>query len=229
MAEKLKKKPSFFSLKSFKGHKDVNVSPRTPTTPNGQETQFFRSHMSSKYSPNLPILECPICGTKIQVTGPNFLQNLPSNLYIDSLLQLVGISNDKPKTSTPPMTPATSFGQSVDLFAAGVRCTQCQTMCDSVDVTACEHCKMNTNAIISAVSWAQHLDDMRTQVESILKQLQSAAERLEHKVEHYKDRCERITEQITITADEKINAIIESKEKLLKEASDLQRSGTCRL
>ncbi|KAI8420146.1 hypothetical protein MSG28_008717, partial [Choristoneura fumiferana] len=173
------------------------------------------------YAADLPILECPICGTKIQVTGPNFLQNLPSNLYIDSLLQLVGISNDKPKTSTPPMTPATSFGQSVDLFAAGVRCTQCQTMCDSVDVTACEHCKMN----FCRVCWAQHLDDMRTQVESILKQLQSAAERLEHKVEHYKDRCERITEQITITADEKINAIIESKEKLLKEASDLQRSG----
>lgn len=50
MAEKLKKKPSFFSLKSFKGHKDGNVSPRTPTTPNGQETQFFRAHMTNKYA-----------------------------------------------------------------------------------------------------------------------------------------------------------------------------------
>lgn len=37
-----------------------------------------------------------------------------------------------------------------------------------------------------AVCWSQHLDDMRIQIESILKQLDSAASRLEHKIDHYK-------------------------------------------
>lgn len=41
---------------------------------------------------------------------------------------------------TPPMTPYNQ--QSVDLFAAGVRCSQCRTMCDNSDVSACQHCKL---------------------------------------------------------------------------------------
>lgn len=270
MAEKIKKKPALFSLKSFRSVKDGNISPKTPSTPNGQEVKFFSSNSVNKYAQsqeprprsasaagikelvqcalclevlhnpkmlpcqhtfcmaclavyagNSPILECPICRTKIQVTSPNYISDLPSNLYIDSLLQLVGISNGSEKVATPPQTPLIPGMQSVELFAAGVRCTQCQTMCDSVDVTACEHCKMN----FCRVCWSQHLDDMRTQVESILKQLEAASQRMEHKVEYYKDRCERITEQIVITADEKINAIIENKDKLLKEASELQKCG----
>ncbi|XP_063830655.1 tripartite motif-containing protein 2-like [Ostrinia nubilalis] len=75
------------------------------------------------------------------------------------------------------------------------------------------------------VCWAQHLDDMRTQIGSILKQLESASNRLEHKREHFTDRCERITEQINVAAEEKISAIIAEKEKLLKETVDLQKTG----
>lgn len=39
------------------------------------------------------------------------------------------------------------------------------------------------------------------------------------------DRCERIAEQINIAADDKINAIIQSKETILKETIDLQKTG----
>ncbi|KAI5635130.1 6-bladed beta-propeller domain-containing protein [Phthorimaea operculella] len=171
------------------------------------------------YTADVPVLECPICLTKIQVTGSNFINDLPSNLYIDSLLQLVG-QNEEPKTKqlTPPVT---NGGQNVDLFAGGVRCSHCKTICDSSDTTACEHCKLS----FCRLCWSQHLDDMRTQIGSILKQLDSAATRLDHKIEHYKDCCERITAQINQTADEKINAIIESKNSLLYEASQLQKAG----
>ncbi|CAH2042379.1 unnamed protein product, partial [Iphiclides podalirius] len=171
-----------------------------------------------------PIIECPICYTKIQVTGPSFVDDLPSNLYIDTLLQMVGISTAKPrKPETPPTTPAVGgVGvQSVDLFAGGSRCCHCRSMCDNSDVNTCEHCKLK----FCKVCWSQHLEDMRTQIGSILKQLDSAANRLEHKIEHYKDRCERITEQINMAAEEKITAILEAKASLLNEASELQRSG----
>ncbi|KAJ2948509.1 hypothetical protein O0L34_g7759 [Tuta absoluta] len=172
------------------------------------------------YTADVDILECPICRTKIQVTGSNFINDLPSNLYIDSLLQLVGQSEaaKTPKQLTPPVT---NGGQNVDLFAAGVRCSHCKTICDSSDTTACEHCKLS----FCRLCWSQHLDDMRTQIGSILKQLDSAATRLDHKIEHHKDCCEKITEQINQAADEKINAIIQSKNSLLHEASQLQKTG----
>ncbi|XP_068620417.1 tripartite motif-containing protein 3-like [Battus philenor] len=171
-----------------------------------------------------PIIDCPICYTRIQIHGANYVEELPTNLYINTLLQMVGISSSPAKApDTPPTTPATGVGgmQSVDLFAGGLRCCHCRTMCDACDITSCGHCKLK----FCRVCWSQHLEDMRTQIGSILKQLDSAANRLEHKIEHYKDRCERITEQINIVADEKINAILTAKVNLLQEASDLQKSG----
>lgn len=86
-------------------------------------------------------MDCPICRTRIQIHGPHFVEELPSNLYIDSLLELVGV---RKKVETPPPTPGTAGMHSVDLFAAGgkVRCTHCKTMCDGSDVIACEHCKL---------------------------------------------------------------------------------------
>lgn len=44
-------------------------------------------------------------------------------------------------------------------------------------------------------------------------------------MDHFKDRCERISEQINTAAEEKVNAIVETKEQLLNETSSLQKSG----
>ncbi|XP_075980968.1 tripartite motif-containing protein 2-like isoform X2 [Anticarsia gemmatalis] len=178
----------------------------------------------SVYIADAIIIGCPICRTRIQIQGQNYIENLPSNLYIDSLLQLVGISSMngdvRKSTGTPPSSPAVNNGQSVELFAGGVRCVHCKSMCDSFDITLCDHCKLK----FCRVCWSQHLDDMRIQLKSILKQLDTAASHLEHKIEHYKDRCERIAEQINIAAEEKIAAIIDAKDSMLNEAASLQKS-----
>ncbi|CAK1551462.1 unnamed protein product [Leptosia nina] len=175
------------------------------------------------YVADLAVFSCPICNTRIQVNGPNFVDELPSNLYIDTLLHMVGMKTDKTTPNvTPPTTPASASGyQKVDLFASGIRCTSCKTMCDNSDTSFCEHCKLN----FCFVCWSQHLEDLRIQVGSILKQLETAASRLDHKIEHYKDRCEHIVEQINLAAEEKINAVLESKSSLLQEMTDLQKSG----
>lgn len=95
---------------------------------------------------DLIIFDCPICRTRVQVLGPNFVDNLPSNLYIDSLLQLVGIQNivsESRNSGTPPTTPIiTSPPQNTDMFAAGSRCVHCKSMCDNAEITQCDHCKL---------------------------------------------------------------------------------------
>nr|XP_026491584.1 RING finger protein nhl-1-like [Vanessa tameamea] len=170
------------------------------------------------YVSDLPVISCPICRTRIQIHGPSFVEDLPSNLYIDTLLSMVGVSVT-PKTETPPVTPTNM--SSVELFAAGIRCSHCRSVCDNSDISSCEHCKQN----YCRVCWSQHLEDMRSQLGSILKELNSAANRLDHKTEHHKDRCDRIIEQINVTAEEKINAILEAKMELLKEAKNLKNIG----
>lgn len=92
--------------------------------------------------PDQPIVDCPICRTRIQVHRPSFVEKLPSNLYIDSLLQLVGVPTPPKKIDTPPTSPGTTGLQSVDLFAGGTKCSHCKTLCDSSAVNSCEHCKL---------------------------------------------------------------------------------------
>ncbi|XP_049877184.1 tripartite motif-containing protein 3-like isoform X2 [Pectinophora gossypiella] len=233
MAEKLKKKPGLsFVLKRWSGEKraDEPKSPKTPATAPVQPTQtHFRPNAASSrgaqadlktkrlsaggikelvqcslclevmYNPKMlpcqhtfcmacllvyitdkPIIECPTCRVKIQVKGANFVKDLPSNLYIDSLLEMFGVNGENKSVPASPGTPTTPT-QHVELHAGGVRCSYCKTMCDSSDISACQHCKM--------------------------------------------DRCERIVEQINLAADEKINAIIDTKNSLLREASNLQKNG----
>ncbi|CAH0590287.1 unnamed protein product [Chrysodeixis includens] len=175
----------------------------------------------------LAVFDCPICRTRIQVIGDSYIENLPSNLYIDSLIQLVGIQNNgeaakstPPHTPATPVTPAKSSSPNVEFFPSGVRCVHCKSVCDNTDITSCDHCKLK----FCRICWLQHLDDMRIQLKSILKQLDTAGSHLEHKIEHYKDRCERIVEQINIAADEKISAIIEARDKMIADAANMQKS-----
>ncbi|XP_039759236.1 RING finger protein nhl-1-like [Pararge aegeria] len=172
------------------------------------------------YVADLLIINCPICRTRIQVQNVNFVDGLPSNLYIDTLLAMVGGTEDQKQLETPAALMNNTL-QSVELFASGVRCSHCRTICDNMEISNCEHCKSN----FCKVCWLQHLEDMRTQIGSILKELDSAASRLDHKVEHYEDRFDRIVEQINTSAEEKINAILEAKMELLREASELHKLG----
>ncbi|CAH0695862.1 unnamed protein product [Spodoptera exigua] len=177
----------------------------------------------SVYIADLVIFECPLCRTRVQVLGPNFVENLPSNLYIDSLLQLVGINTNgvTKNLETPPPTPSvTNNAQNNEFFNPGTRCVHCKSICENFDITQCDHCKLK----FCRICWTQHLEDMRIQLKSIVKQLDTAASHLEHKIEHYKDRCDRIAEQIKIAADEKIAAIFEEKDKMLMEAANMQKS-----
>ncbi|XP_045777272.1 RING finger protein nhl-1-like [Maniola jurtina] len=272
MAEKVKKRPSFFlSFKRFSSHREDTGVPATPVSQAAPPMYRSTSQMGSRqinsttpdnskfsrkfsggikdliqcalcleiltkpkmlpcqhtfccaclkiYVADLPIINCPICRTRIQVHSTDFVEELPSNLYIDTLLAMVGVNEDKKKPDTPP-SPMNNM-QSVELFAAGVRCSHCRSICDDLDISNCEHCKSN----FCKVCWLQHLADMRTQIGSILKELDSAASRLEHKIEHYEDRFDRIIEQINSTAEEKINAILQGKMELLREASELQKLG----
>ncbi|XP_045501928.1 RING finger protein nhl-1-like isoform X1 [Colias croceus] len=274
MAEKVKKKASFFSMrrwnsqKSMDDHITSNPAPVAQTSSlNGAKSPLppilsrANSNLDKKltvagindlvqcalcleilsipkmlpcqhtfcqaclkiYVADLHVISCPVCHTRIQTNGSNFVDNLPSNLYINTLLHMVGIKpSDKTTNATPPSTPSTPLNyQNVDLFAAGIRCSNCKTLCDNPDISMCEHCKLN----FCRVCWSQHIEDLRIQVGSILRELDTAASRLDHKIEHYKDRCERVVEQINIAAEEKINAILEAKMNLLQEMNDLQKSG----
>ncbi|XP_026742559.1 RING finger protein nhl-1-like [Trichoplusia ni] len=181
----------------------------------------------SVYIADLAVFDCPICRTRIQVIGDSYIENLPSNLYIDSLLQLVGIQNNgetgkatPPPTPSAPVTPSKNSSPNVEFFPTGVRCVHCKSVCDNTDITSCDHCKLK----FCRICWLQHLDDMRIQLKSILKQLDTAASHLEHKIEHYKDRCDRIVEQINIAADEKISAVVEARDKMIADAANMQKS-----
>lgn len=106
------------------------------------EMKLFKNEFNSKiyefykFSDNL--LKCPGCQQSYHVNSPNFLENLPSNLYIDNLLKLL-ISSP---TSVQPLERTVSlFAKPEPETIAQKRCCKCQSGISLFSDHCCEHCK----------------------------------------------------------------------------------------
>ncbi|XP_013136966.1 PREDICTED: RING finger protein nhl-1-like [Papilio polytes] len=216
MGDKVRKKPPFFTLKRWNSQKqNEEHNGRTPTPQIQNSTQFFKPNPSQTRTPSTPAMDAK--PRKISAGGIKELVQCPLCLEV--------LHNPKmlPCQHTFCQACLTAYVDAEPVIDCPICCTKIQVQGTNftADVTTCEHCKLK----FCKLCWSQHMEDMRVQIGSILKQLDSAANRLEHKIEYYKDRCERIMEQINIVTEEKINAILEAKENLLQVAGELTKAG----
>ncbi|XP_077298012.1 uncharacterized protein LOC143919530 isoform X2 [Arctopsyche grandis] len=163
------------------------------------------------------VLKCPGCQQSYNVNSPNFLENLPSNLYIDNLLKLL---------ISPSSGP--TVDRSVSLFAkpepdtqTQKRCCKCQSGISLFSDHCCEHCKQ----IFCGVCWPAHITELKSQIGTLIHQLKSGYERLNHRLDGFKDHNEWLVNQINSTAEKKIDDIVSKKEMLLAQAEELLQNG----
>ncbi|XP_067005421.2 tripartite motif-containing protein 3 isoform X2 [Anabrus simplex] len=145
------------------------------------------------------VLRCPTCQLELQMNSAEDISALPSNLYIDSLLKLVG-QPDGPSDEK-------------------ARCVRCQTVCDKIN--NCQHCRQ----IFCEVCWSSHMAELKTQLGSLKEELRSAMGKLQHRTEDYKDRCEKLPEQIDEAVELRIQEIKQVQNNLLNEANELLKKG----
>ncbi|GLV40399.1 thin [Carabus blaptoides fortunei] len=151
-------------------------------------------------------IECPTCKKSTPLEkGPESLEELPGNLYIDSVLKLL-------TGNSSPVTP-TQIGPET-------RCIKCQTMCQFSE-HACQHCKQ----IFCGVCWHEHVNELREKLTSLQEQLKESHVRLDHRLDAFNDRCLQLEENIKAATEIKIKEIKKREEGCLSEANKIKQDG----
>ncbi|XP_044264877.1 RING finger protein nhl-1-like [Tribolium madens] len=147
-------------------------------------------------------IKCPVCQNKVNLEkGVDSLNDLPKNLYIDSVLKLVE-SNIPPVSSKPD------------------RCVKCHIFSRG-DEQCCQHCMQ----VFCNVCWNEHLSELESNVSILVKQVDESKMRLDHKLENIENRCGQLVDNIKEATERKMELLKMDEEKVLKEVESIVREG----
>ncbi|XP_069698796.1 tripartite motif-containing protein 2-like isoform X2 [Periplaneta americana] len=147
-------------------------------------------------------LACPSCGlnVELQTAGPDGVLVLPPNLYLDSLLTALQQDNGG---------------------SAGVdktRCSRCQTVGST---SACQHCRQ----VFCTVCWSSHISELKSQLPSLLDQLTGARERLDHRIQDFREVCQKLKQHIDVAVEVRIQSLRVQQSNMNKKAEELLAQG----
>ncbi|XP_059620733.1 RING finger protein nhl-1-like [Phlebotomus argentipes] len=147
--------------------------------------------------------ECPTC----RMTFTANPGDLPTNLYICSLLKLLGNAS---------LSPVTQVQED--------RCVRCEMVPNAAHdcFRDCSHCRQK----FCQICWTAHMGDLSNQLSNLADQLKSAEECLTHKLDGIKDRMEQLRSHVSQFVDRQIQElrrkealVLESAEQMIGEAT----------
>ncbi|GFG29142.1 hypothetical protein Cfor_00212, partial [Coptotermes formosanus] len=161
---------------------------------------FCLSCLQGLVQPTSEVVDCPSCGQQIylRTAGPDGILELPTNLYLDSLL--------------------TSLQEETAYGAGDQSCSKCKTVGSA---SACQHCLQ----AFCTVCWSHHITELQSQLPSLLDQLRGAKDRLHHRTQDFRDTCKRLKEHINVAVEVKIQTLRVEQENLNVKAGELLKKG----
>lgn len=161
---------------------------------------FCLSCLQAIVQPEREAVDCPSCGQQIylQAAGRDGILQLPTNLYLDSLL--------------------TSLEMEVTSGLGDQSCSKCKTVGST---SVCQHCVQ----AFCTVCWAQHITELQSQLPSLLDQLNGAKDRLYHRIQDFRDTCKRLQGQISAAVEVKIQTLRKEEENMKGKAEELIKEG----
>ncbi|ENN72766.1 hypothetical protein D910_08245 [Dendroctonus ponderosae] len=165
--------------------------------------RFQQTNASISLNNEIESMSCPVCQSHIALAeGIASLDQLPRNLYLQSLLKVVEESPTSPKVTE------------------NFRCINCQ-MVSAQQEQVCQHCMQ----IFCSVCWNAHLVGLESNLSLLVEQLNECEERLKHKLENFLGRCSTLEEKIRKATVQKVEAILREERRLLEEASSIKKEG----
>jgi tripartite motif-containing protein 2/3 len=157
----------------------------------------------SALSKKAAAIKCPVCQKKVELQkGVDSLNDLPKNLYIESVLKLID-------GNTSPLTPKNDY-----------RCVKCQIFSQQQG-QCCQHCMQ----VFCNVCWNEHLTELESNLTTLVKQVDESKVRLDHKLENFESRCRQLVENIKEATLQKIELIKMDEEKVLKDVQVIMEEG----
>ncbi|XP_019540124.3 RING finger protein nhl-1-like [Aedes albopictus] len=169
-------------------------------------------------------ITCSTCESKHALTSA-LLSDLPPNLYIDSVLQVLSSSTTGTSNghSKPPLSSLQATSSATpNEESCPMTCNKCDTI-SNVMIQKCNHC----NQILCAICWQTHMDQLIKQVQQLDIQLNSAVKKMDHKMNNYKIRFTNLNLQIKAHFDEKVQALKKQECSFLDESQRILNDGLC--
>ncbi|XP_018563372.1 tripartite motif-containing protein 2 [Anoplophora glabripennis] len=163
--------------------------------------------MKVNLSENVKSFQCPMCQKEVALEkGFDSLEELPKNLYIDSLLKLMDGGNS-------PISPK----------VVDYRCVNCKTVSEQQE-HVCQHCMQ----IFCEVCWNDHISELDTNLVMLVRQIDESESRLKHKAENFATRCDQLNDTVKESVEQKIAYIQKMEKVVLKEVASIKEDGSTR-
>ncbi|KAJ8926023.1 hypothetical protein NQ315_009878 [Exocentrus adspersus] len=151
--------------------------------------------------------QCPVCQKEIALEkGFDSLEDLPKNLYIDSLFKLM----DGGESPVSPKVP-------------DYRCAKCKTASQQQE-HVCQHCMQ----VFCEVCWNEHISELDSNLTLLAKQIDESESRLKHKAENFSTRCDQLNHTVKETAEQKILHLKKMEKLVLNELTSIKDEGAVR-
>ncbi|XP_053686904.1 RING finger protein nhl-1-like [Sabethes cyaneus] len=167
---------------------------------------------------------CPTCNSMQELSSVSGdISNLPPNLYIDSVMKVLDGQQNVPvfRDQHQSLSLLATTGKCPNEESHS-KCYKCDTF-GSVMMQNCDHCKQ----ILCAICWQTHMDELAKQVRQLDVQLNSASEKMDHKVTAYKSRFNDINMQIKEYFEEQISLLQSNECSLLDSSQRILNDGLC--
>ncbi|KAJ8948102.1 hypothetical protein NQ318_008455 [Aromia moschata] len=163
--------------------------------------------MKMAVSSEIKSFNCPLCQQEIALEkGIDSLENLPKNLYIDSLLKLLSGSQS-------PSSPKNK----------DYRCVKCETVSQQQQ-HVCQHCMQ----VFCEICWNGHISELDSNLSLLVKQINESESRLRYKADNFNNRCDKLNDTIKETVEQKIQNIHKMEKRAFDEVTSLKEQGTVR-
>ncbi|KAK4883797.1 hypothetical protein RN001_000068 [Aquatica leii] len=188
-----------FCLSCLQGHVKLLTKRMMKKNQNPPSADEIKAIMDTVPIP----LPCPTCKKMINIKcSYNTLTDLPRNIYIDNLLNLMENNCTSP---TSPSSPT-------------LRCIKCQTIVQ-LPGKSCGHCMQ----VFCSVCWTEHLSTLKSSLGTLLEHLLESEVKLNNRIADFKVQCENISLGINKATKSYIEKLEKQKENSLQQLDDINK------
>uniref|UniRef100_A0A904MUR9 RING-type domain-containing protein n=1 Tax=Culex quinquefasciatus TaxID=7176 RepID=A0A904MUR9_CULQU len=165
-------------------------------------------------------ITCSTCNEKHELmSASGRVTDLPPNLYIDSVLQVLSRGQT---LSNQNMPSTAAVAAAIEKEEVHLSCYKCATI-GNIRMQNCGHCKQT----LCAICWQTHMGELAKQVQQLNVQLNSASEKMDRKMTDYKVRFSDINLRIKEHYEEKIAKLRQYEQNLLGESRRVMNDAVC--
>ncbi|XP_033223794.1 RING finger protein nhl-1-like isoform X2 [Belonocnema kinseyi] len=154
---------------------------------------------------------CSTCFLKIEDCSPD---KLPTNMYIENMLKIVGNTAEKSEKNMPRSLV-------VSFATEAIKCSKCSAVCRSEN--RCEHCRQVLMFCISCSP--EHVEALKEELDVIAEHLENTACKIDSRIKEFRNKIDTLKENIDKEIERRISQLKKECDERLQKVSEILIKG----